>query len=341
MVTTSNPTTAGVVPAAPQQPSKAARLQDLITRFCNRRDLAARTRVYYSNILSHFEWYAGAQGWPEVSLITRDHIRDFMEYVATEEFRWPEGGQPAYRRASTATVHHYGKVVKTFFNWALDEEYLEANPAIRMKLGRPHYKEVEPYSDDEVRAVLAVCEEDARLGFRYLGLRNKAILCIFVATGLRLEELATIRLSRLDPRLQQVAVTGKGAKDRVVPINGESRKALRAYLQVRPAGGDQLWKTADGYPMAVHSVKIMIARLKKRAGVISGGGAHRFRHYFATRYLEAGGDINSLRLLLGHATLDMVLRYAKFANAQRAVAEHEKFNPLDRLLKGDSRRWRY
>ena len=338
MVSTKEPTTTR---QWTQPPIEAASLQDLITRFCNRRDLAARTRGYYSNILSHFAWYAGARGWPEVSLITRNHIRDFMEYVATEEVRWPEGGQPAYRRATTATVHHYGKVVKTFFNWALDEEYLEANPAARLKLGSPHYRDVEPYSDEEVHAFLAVCEQDARLGFRYLGLRNRAILCIFVATGLRLEELSNIRLSRLDPRLQQVAVTGKGAKDRVVPINGEARKSLRAYLQVRPAGGDQLWKTGDGHPMSVPAVRIMVARLKKRAGINSGGGAHRFRHYFATRYLEAGGDINSLRLLLGHATLDMVLRYAKFTNVQRALAEHEQFNPLERLVKGDSRRWRY
>ena len=78
----------------------------------------------------------------------------------------------------------------------------------------------------------------------------------------------------------------------------------------------------------------MISRLKQRAGINSGGGAHRFRHYFATRYLEAGGNLNSLRLLLGHATLYMVLRYAKFVNVLKALAEHEQFDPLDRLYNG-------
>lgn len=78
----------------------------------------------------------------------------------------------------------------------------------------------------------------------------------------------------------------------------------------------------------------MIARLKRRAGVTSGGGVHRFRHYFATRYLEAGGDINSLRLLLGRVTLNMVLKYSRYVDTQRALSQHEQFNPLHRLYMG-------
>ncbi|KKM15885.1 hypothetical protein LCGC14_1691580, partial [marine sediment metagenome] len=314
VVATREPTiTAGA--AAP-----ALTLSDLVTRFCARRSLAAKSRVYYGSILWNLVWYAGAREWPAPELLTREHIREFLTYVATEDVRWPEG-RTAYKAAARATVHHYGKVVKSLFNWVEEEEYLATNPAEKVKIGRPHYREVEPYSDDEVRAFLAVCEEDIRVGFRSLGLRNRAIISLFVATGLRLEELAGISLQRLDPRLQQLGVTGKGQKDRIVPVNGEARKALRAYLAVRPSGGDELWRTDDGGPLSPSSVQTMVERLKKRAGIDGGGNAHRFRHYFATRYLEAGGDINSLRLLLGHATLDMVLKYAKFANVQRALAE--------------------
>ncbi|KKM27242.1 hypothetical protein LCGC14_1576700 [marine sediment metagenome] len=309
-------------------------LAELVTRFCSRRPLAAKTREYYTSILGKFAWYAQTKGWPEPGGITRQHVRDFLSYVATESDRWPEAPRTANRPASQATVHHYGKVVKSFFNWIEQEEYVDANPTSRLRLGSPGYREVEPYSDDEVRAFLAVCEADVGTGFRYLGIRNRAMICLFVATGLRLEELAGISVSRLDTRLQQLAVTGKGGKDRVVPVNGEARKAVRAYLAVRPAAGDALWQTGAGVPMSTDGIKIMISRLKRRAGVEGGGGAHRFRHYFATRYLEAGGDINSLRLLLGHSTLNMVLKYARFANVQRALAEHVYFNPLDLLVHG-------
>ena len=306
-------------------------LRDLIIGFSGRRNLSAATRTFYSTLLGNFEWYARSRGWPAPAGITREHMRDFLLYVASERCRWPAAPRGATGQAAPATVHHYGRVAKSLFSWACSEEYLEGNPALGIKLGSPGYREVEPYSDDEVYAMLSACEEDIRFRCPYLGTRNKAIISLFIATGLRVEELSGIGLGDIDPHLQEVRVLGKGGKSRVLPLNGEARKALKRYLQMRPAGSDGLWQTDDGAPMVVSSVKIMIARLKRRAGVGSGGGAHRFRHYFATRYLEAGGDINSLRLLLGHSTLDMVLRYSHYISARRALEQHREFNPLDRL----------
>lgn len=312
-------------------------LPDLIARFIqSRRYLSPRTVDYYQRCLSGLAGFATKEGWPNPGEISREHIRDFMEYVATEPHRWAgDGRRCTFRKASTGTVHHYGKVTKTFFNWALDEEYLEKSPTLRMRLPRPSYREVEPYSDEEVSAMLGVCEHDIQHGYRYLGIRNKAIIAVFIDTGLRLSELAGMRLSDLDPHLQQVRVQGKGAKMRVVPLNGEARKTLKRYLtQERPPGGDEVWKTDSRQPLSWHSIKIMLTRLKRRAGVVSGGGPHRFRHYFATRCLENGMDMNSLRLLLGHATLHMVLSYTRYVNVQKALSEHGQFSPLDRLMRG-------
>ncbi len=323
--------------------TKALTLTELISRFLSRHDLSEKGRAYYRNILSNLDWFARKNGWPEPGGITRDHFRDFIDYVATKKNRWPQGARGTYKAATPATVYHYTKAAKTLFNWAEQEEYLHENPIARLKMRPPQYKEVQPYTDDEVRAMLQVCEDDIKFGFRYLGVRNKAIISLFISTGLRLEELCNIHLDDFDPRLQQLRVLGKGHKERVVPINGEAKKALRRYLEVRPPQGEALWLTNDGPPMTSHGVKAMISRLKRRAGVTSGGGAHRFRHYFATRYLEAGGDLNSLRLLLGHATLAMVLRYSRFVSVTRALSQHVQFDPLDRLVKGgiNAKRWRY
>ena len=320
-------------------------LPDLITRFLGRPGLSPRTRDYYQNILANLNWYAGKNDWPQaVEEITRGQIRDFLDYVATQKHRWPEGRRPSYQKAAPATVYHYGKAVKTLLNWAEDEEYIEVSPIARLKIAAPHYRDVEPYSNEEVLAFLAVCDDDLSNGCRYLGIRNKAIISLFVATGLRLAELSGITLADFDPRLQQVRVLGKGERARVVPVNGEARKALKRYLGVRQNGSsEELWQTDDGQPMSLYSIKIMVARLKKRARLNGGGGPHRFRHYFATQYLEAGGDINSLRLLLGHATLSMVLRYSRYVDVQRALTEHHLFNPLDRLMRqGNVKRgWHY
>lgn len=335
---------------ATETKTKTLTLDDLIIRFlASRRTGAGGTLDHYRTILSKFLWYARTYGWPaDPNLITRSHLQEFLNYVATEKYRWPEAPRSSHKKAAPATVHHYGRAVKTLFNWADEEEYLDDNPSRRLKLGPPRYKEVEPYSNNEVRAFLQVCEDDARFRYRFLGIRNKAIISLFIDTGLRLAELANIRLADLDPKLRQVRVMGKGAKARIVPINGEARKALRHYLEIRPREGEELWKTSDGLQLTARGIQMVIKHLKKRAGITSEGGPHRFRHYFATHCLENGMDINTLRLLLGHSTLAMVLKYSRYVDVEKALARHEQFSPLDSLLqrnnhhrRDDGWGWRY
>jgi site-specific recombinase XerD len=333
-------------------PTNSYTLEDLVDRFldaCRRqrsrrtgRPFSPRTLEYYQTCLSGLCYYAENAGWPAAAEeVTREHLRQYLYYLDQERYRWTgDGRRGTSKQASAATVHHYLKVAKTFFRWAVDEEYLPESPAsaslLRMRLPSPQYQDVEPYTDEEVGAMLGECEREYSRGNRYLGARNKAMVSVFIDTGLRLSELSDMALADLDPKLGQVRVLGKGSKMRVVPLNGEARKALRLYLnQYRPdSPADAVWLTEDGAPLSSYSVGSMVERLKQRAGVTSGGGAHRFRHYFATRYLEAGGDMNNLRLLLGHATLYMVLRYTKFVQAQRAIESHGEFSPLDRLSRG-------
>jgi len=243
-------------------------LRNLIGDFLqSRRHLQPTTLTFYRNYLRNFDWYAQREGWPpDAGDITRGHIREFLSYVEKERNRWgyTDPTRSSARYASPGTVHNYGRVVKILFNWAEAEEYLDHNPTLRFKLGSPHYKEVEPYTDKDVYAMFQLCEDDARFHSRYISIRNKAIISLFVATGLRLSELAEIRLSELDPGLKQVRVMGKGAKMRVVPIDGEARKALKRYLEIRQRGGDELWKTDDGLVLTMRR-KVIIALLVSRA----------------------------------------------------------------------------
>lgn len=336
--------------------TKTLTLPDLIARFLNsRRYLSQRSVEYYQTCLQGLEWFSRANNWPPLDEFNREHISDFLGYVATEPNRWAgDGRRPTIKKASPATVYHYAKVVKFFFSWAKEEEYLENNPAVRLQMPRPRYRQIEPYSNLEVKAMLDVCEADIQHGYRehrylYLGIRNRAIISLFIDTGLRLSELAGIKLADLDPRLHQIRVMGKGAKLRVVPINGQARKALKHYLtQARQLRGSELWKTDDGQPLSCRAIKTMVDRVKRRAGVKGGGGAHRFRHYFATHCLDNGMDLNTVRLLLGHATLNMVLHYSQYVDVQKALDEHAEFSPLDSLMRGGSHNrgdsswgWRY
>jgi site-specific recombinase XerD len=301
------------------------------------RRLSPRTLESYEMCLDGLLYFADGHDWPPPAQLTRQHLRDFMDYLTTAAVRWDGDGRRATsRQAAPATVHQYLKRAKTFFGWCEDEEYLSESPARRFRMPNPAYREIEPYDYDELRAMFTALDYEIKYGSQYLGIRNKAIISTFIDTGLRLTELTGMKLSALDPQLRQVRVLGKGAKYRTVPINGEARKILRLYLErFRPPGGDAVWLTEDGEILAPRSVQIMIKRLHYQAGVKTGGGAHRFRHYYATRYLENGGDINSLRVLLGHATLAMVLKYTKYFEARQDIARAKEFSPLDSLLQGD------
>jgi len=315
-------------------------LSQLITAFLiSRRQLSPGTQRYYETCLKNFQWYAQKEGWPEAaSLIGRDHIRQFLDYVRQSQNRWGyrDPTRSSHYPASPGTIHHYGRVVKRLFRWAADEEEIVPDNGIwRLKLPRANYREVEPYTDSEVLAMLRGCDEEFHASSRFLGSRNQAIISMFADTGMRLSELAGIKLADLHSSLKQVRVMGKGSKMRVLPLQGESMKALNRYLIHRPREGSEwLWLGDEGQRLSASSITTMVERLKKRTGVTSGGLVHRFRHYFATRYLEAGGNPNFLRLLLGHESYAMVLHYTRLVNTRQAIDEHDQFSPLDRLYQG-------
>ena len=315
-------------------------LRQLIATFLvSRRHLSPDTQCYYETCLRNFQWYAEREGWPEAaSLISRDHVRAFLDYVRQGKNRWgyQNPTRSSSHAASPGTVHHYGRVVKRLFRWASDEEEIVPDNGIwRLRLPLPHYRRVEPYTDSEVLAMLSSCDEEFHASSKLLGSRNKAIISMFADTGLRLSELAGIKLSDLHSSLKQLRVTGKGSKMRVLPLQGESMRALNRYLTYRPKEGPEwLWLNDEGERLSASAVTTMVERLKKRAGVTSDGLVHRFRHYFATRYLEAGGNPNFLRLLLGHESFAMVLHYTRWVDTRQAIDGHDQFSPLDRLVQG-------
>ena len=152
-------------------------------------------------------------------------------------------------------------------------------------------------------------------------------------TGLRASEMAGIRLGRLNLENGYIKVMGKGAKERIVPIGKFVRMTLWHYIdKVRPkvAGDcDELFLSKEGKPITVNTIKLMFARLAKGSGVRR-LHAHICRHTFAINYLLNGGDIFSLREILGHTTLEMVNHYLHFTSAQ-ITEQHHKYSPMDKL----------
>ncbi len=129
-------------------------------------------------------------------------------------------------------------------------------------------------------------------------------------------------------------VMGKGSKERIVPLGAYVCKVLWSYIdKARPKplvpGQNYLFLSTGGDPVSTNTLKLMFTRLAKTSG-IKRLHAHLCRHTFATNYLLAGADIYSLKEILGHSTLEMVVHYLHFSNQQVTTLQH-RFSPMDRL----------
>jgi site-specific recombinase XerD len=180
--------------------------------------------------------------------------------------------------------------------------------------------------------MIEVCDLDYRSGARLLGSRNKAVILMFLDTGLRLSELTNIKIDDIDSERGWIKVRGKGAKERVVRIGATTQKALWRYLVYREKNRSQnLWITEEGRPMKSAGIKVMVLRLKERAGVTAKGSCHRFRHTFALHFLRRDRNPFNLQYLLGHSDLRMVRHYVSTLGMEDALKAHECASPADGL----------
>jgi integrase/recombinase XerC len=196
---------------------------------CQTEGKSTRTVEYYRDNLRRFLWYAEQKGWPDdARLITEWEIRDFLAYVSNTTQRWGlkgNGSESSRGKASHSTTHHYFVVLSTFFNWAVREGFLSESPLVRIKVARPKPKLIQPYTREEIQAMLKVCDWDYQHNARFLGSRNRAIVLVLLDTGVRLSELAEMRLSQINAERGWVKVEGKGGRER------ESRPHRQAYAE--------------------------------------------------------------------------------------------------------------
>jgi site-specific recombinase XerD len=208
----------------------------------------------------------------------------------------------ADRGLSDESVHGVFATLKAFANWSDREGYAVDKGLLRMRGPAVAQKERQVYSSAQLDAVLRA----APAGWPLVAIQ------VLLGTGMRVAELCALRLEDFedDGELGFLKIQkGKGGKFRRVPTTERLRREIRRYInRVRPEGAsEQLLLMADGRPLRVGTVGKMLNRLGTQLGLHL--HAHRFRHTFATMYVENGGDIERLRKILGHSTYAMILRY--------------------------------
>ncbi|HEY7650177.1 MAG TPA: tyrosine recombinase XerC [Methylomirabilota bacterium] len=173
-----------------------------------------------------------------------------------------------------------------------------------------------PRTGRKLAAFLPIDEAKALLDSGETSVRDRAILEVLYATGLRVSELSGLDLDDLDRGEGTVRVMGKGRKERIVPFGAKASSALDAYLELRGPGRGPLFTGRRGRRLGVRSLFDVVRRRARAAGLTRRVSPHTLRHSFATHLLDAGADLRAIQELLGHSRLSTTQRYTHVGSAQ-------------------------
>ncbi len=235
------------------------------------------------------------------------------------------------RGLSPFTIQARVRALKSFSSWLVAEGYTPYNPLINLKLPKVPINLIEPLNDDEVNKLVNV-----QNSLTAIGSRNIAILVTFLDTGLRINELSTLRSDDAHIEDGYLKVQGKGSRERIVPIGSLAQKTIWRYtLHFRPEPqgyvDNYLFLTLDGRQLKTNAIKLLLKRWGKRAGVPR-LHAHLCRHTFATNFLiHKCGDTFRLQQILGHSSLEMSRRYVHYA-LDHAMIQGHVLSPMDHIV---------
>ncbi len=234
--------------------------------------------------------------------------------VVVLDIRSYRGHLQAVQGLSPATINRRLQSLRSFFRWAHGQGLVREDPAAGVEAVETTRKHFAPKSITSKQAHHLLREAQAG---RHSG-RDYALLQVMLQAGLRVGEVATLRVDDVELRDRSGKIrvrAGKGEKERSVPLNATVRKALAGYLEKRPqvAGVDLLFISQKGQGLSERAIERIVEECARRAGLeMEGITAHTLRHTFAARYLEANpGQLVELAALLGHSDLNTTAIYTQ------------------------------
>ena len=261
-------------------------------------------------------------GDQDISAITRADIERFFNELHRSSL-------------SEASIANVWRGIRVLYKWA--EQELDApRPEKNLPRPQPPDKQIIPYSESECRAMINACDKTSISSSGYVmhrptADRDRAIIFTFLDTGLRVSELARLRIKHLDLVAGEIHVepfrSGIKSRGRSVYVSDSAKSALWKYLARHKHQETDYLFTSGKHPMNRDSLNKLIRRLGKRADVRN-ANPHRFRHTFSIQYLRNGGDIYTLQKLLGHSSWKMCRKYLDIAQTDVENA-HRKASPVD------------
>jgi len=293
------------------------------------RNLSAHTvRAYAADLGQLLDHLAAASGVARADLAARDLDRPAIRGFLSELHR---------AGASRSTAARKLAAVRAFLRYLRREGVIEDDPGSLVPTPKRDVRMPAHLSESEMEALL-----DAAVADTPLGRRDRAILELFYASGLRLSEVAGLDLDHVNLSAEMVRVRGKGGKERIVPFNASTEKAVRRYLgdrellvrgRERPDGPERrsrrsspLFVNYRGGRLTARSIDRIVRRYVAKSSARTGISPHALRHSFATHLLQRGADLRAIQELLGHARLSTTQRYTH-VNAAQLVDVYRKAHP--------------
>ena len=217
--------------------------------------------------------------------------------------------------------------IRTYFAFLVAEKYVAADPTEKVEMPKTWRRLPNVLSRDDVEKILEAPEIGERLYWR-----DKAMLEFAYASGVRVSELASLKVRDVDLVDGTATVFGKGSKERVVPIGRTAQRALDVYLrELRPRlakreGEGVVFLNAQGRPLTRMGIWKILRKAVKRSGVKKRVTPHTLRHCFATHLLEGGADLAAVQEMLGHADISTTQIYTH-VDREYLLDVHRKFHP--------------
>jgi integrase/recombinase XerD len=229
--------------------------------------------------------------------------------------------------SKATTANRRLTVFKRYFRWALRERLTDADPTLRLQSARQPLRVPKTLTETQVEALLGAPDTDTPLG-----LRDRAMLEVIYASGLRVSELVGLKTFNVSMSEGVLRVLGKGSKERLVPFGQVAAEWINRYVaQARPAilagrQTDDLFVTGRGQGMTRAMFWVIVKKQAQAAGIAAPLSPHTLRHAFATHLLNHGADLRAVQMLLGHADISTTTIYTHIAR-ERLKQLHSRHHP--------------
>ncbi|MES2091487.1 MAG: site-specific tyrosine recombinase XerD [Pseudomonadota bacterium] len=276
--------------------------------------LSANTLAAYRRDLLGLAFWLQVQ--PEGRRLVEAHEVDLLAYTSHR-----------HAESQATSVGRRLSVFRRFYRWALREGLSTQDPTMRMDAPRQRMRTPGTLTEAQVEALLAAPD----LG-ETLGLRDRAMLELMYASGLRVSELVELKSVHVSLSDGVLRITGKGSKERMVPFGAEAGVWLERYLSDARAmilhgqSSDALFVTSLGGPMSRQMFWKLVKKFALRAGISQTLSPHTLRHAFATHLLNHGADLRVVQMLLGHADISTTQVYTHVAR-ERLRQLHAQHHP--------------